>query len=242
MIPVSQLTDYLREQALNLDKTELQIAVMTLSAVLNVEKPAPRKDLYRYPVPKLSEDGSCSLIEELDERPYDLAPLLGGEREATGKALADLHALLDSANSKAGAAWIGIYRKFGQGKDAKLVKLAYQGLPSRAEFPLTEAFAEHSNNSRVGLTGWAVLIEDVAQWRAEGGGYYECDPKVKSEVCLPVLAEDDNVLGIIDAEAFEPGFFTPERLVWVAALAIVLAKPLAALPPLENDEDRPQID
>ena len=83
-------------------------------------------------------------------------------------------------------------------------------MPSRAEFPLTEAFAEYSNNSRVGLTGWAVLIEDVKAWRAEGGGYYECDPKVMSEVCLPVQGQDDNVLGILDAEASSAGFFTPE--------------------------------
>jgi hypothetical protein len=39
MIPTRQLTDYLREQGLKLDRTELQIAVMTLQAVLDVEKP-----------------------------------------------------------------------------------------------------------------------------------------------------------------------------------------------------------
>jgi putative methionine-R-sulfoxide reductase with GAF domain len=241
MIPVSKLADYLREQGLQLDRTELQIAVMTLSAVLAVDKPVIRRDLFRYQTPKVSADGSCSLIDELEEQPYNLAPLLGGETPEALHALTNLNALIDSVNTRVGANWLGIYRKFGQGKDAKLVKLAYTGLPSRAEFPLTEAFAEHSNNSRVGLTGWGVLIDDVVQWRAEGGGYYECDPKVKSEVCLPVLGDDDNVLGIIDAEAFDAGFFTDERKVWLAALAIVLAKPLAELPPLEKDGNNPQL-
>ncbi|WP_227103600.1 GAF domain-containing protein [Chromobacterium rhizoryzae] len=237
MIPVSQLADYLREQSLDLDRTELQIAVLTLSAVLNADKPAARQDLYRYRVPKLSEDGSCSLFEELADEPYDLAPLFGGESPEATAALRNLLALVESVNLKVGADWLGVYRKIGKGQQAKLVKLAYQGVPSRAEFPLTEAFAEYSNNSRVGLTGWAVLIEDVKAWRAEGGGYYECDPKVMSEVCLPVLGQDDNVLGILDAEASSAGFFTPERLVWLAALAIVLAEPFAALPlALENPE------
>jgi putative methionine-R-sulfoxide reductase with GAF domain len=239
MIPASQLTDYLREQALKLDVTELQIAVMTLQAVIAVNKPAPRRDLYRYQVPKLGEGGSCSLIDELDETPYDLRVILGAETADTTAALVNLHALLDSVNNKIGADWLGIYRKIGVGNNAVLVKLAYQGLESRAEFPLTEAFAEHSNNSRVGLTGWAVLVDDVAQWRAEGGGYYECDPKVKSEVCLPVLGGDDNVLGIIDAESFQTGHFTPERLVWLAALAVVLPQLLVKLPPLENEESLP---
>ncbi|OHX17237.1 GAF domain-containing protein [Chromobacterium sphagni] len=239
MIPASQLTDYLREQALNLDVTELQIAVITLQAVLSVDKPAPRRDLYRYRVPKLGEGGSCSLIHELDDTPYDLSFVLGGESPELTAALVNLNALVDSVNAKIGADWLGIYRKIGVGKDAILVKLAYQGVESRAEFPLTEAFAEHSNNSRVGLTGWAVVVDDVAQWRAEGGGYYECDPKVKSEVCLPVLGRDDNVLGIIDAESFEPDHFTPERQVWLAALAIVLAPQLAALPRLEKPDSLP---
>jgi hypothetical protein len=40
MIPTRQLNDYVREQGLKLDRTELQIAVMTLQAVLDVEKAA----------------------------------------------------------------------------------------------------------------------------------------------------------------------------------------------------------
>ncbi|QEL55130.1 GAF domain-containing protein [Chromobacterium paludis] len=239
MIPASQLTDYLREQALKLDLTELQIAVMTLQAVIAVDKPAPSRDLYRYKVPKLGEGGSCSLIDELEEAPYDLRVVLGAETRETTLALANLHALLDSVNHKLGADWIGIYRKIGAGKNGVLVKLAYKGVESRAEFPLTEEFAAISNNSRVGLTGWAVMLDDVAQWREEGGGYYECDPKVKSEACLPVLHSDDNVLGIIDAESFQTGHFTPERQVWLVALAVVLPQLLLQLPPLENGENLP---
>ncbi|WP_374555438.1 GAF domain-containing protein [Aquitalea pelogenes] len=234
MIPTRQLTDYLREQGLKLDRTELQIAVMTLQAVLDVEKPPVQRDLFRYQVPELSEDGACSLVEELADEPYDLSVWFGGETEAARSLLTNFNALVDSVNQKIGADWLGIYRRAGEGKDARLVKLAYQGLPSRAEFPLTEEFAAGSNNSRVGLTGWGVLIDDVAAWRAEGGGYYECDPKVKSEVCLPIVDEHDRVLGILDAESSQLGYFDASRQVWLAALAILLAAPFAAMPPLEK--------
>ena len=42
-----------------------------------------------------------------------------------------------------------------------LVKLAYVGRPSRAEFPLTKEFAEKSTNSTVGLTGRATVIASL---------------------------------------------------------------------------------
>lgn len=234
MIPASQLAAYLREQSLELDRVDVQIAVMTLSAILSVDKPTARRELFCYPVPELSTDGSCSLVDQLAAEPYPLDTWFGGETDEARAALTDLYALLETVNGKVGADWLGVYRKMGEGRDARLVKLAYLGTPSRAEFPLTESFAEHSNNSRVGLTGWGVVIDDVALWQAEGGSYYQCDPKVKSEVCLPVLDASGRVLGILDAEASASAFFTPQRQVWLAALAIVLAGPFGQLPLVEN--------
>jgi putative methionine-R-sulfoxide reductase with GAF domain len=57
---------------------------------------------------------------------------------------------------------------------------------------------------------------------------------VKSEVCLPIVDEHDRVLGILDAESSQLGYFDASRQVWLAALAIVLAAPFAAMPPLEK--------
>ncbi|WP_229804827.1 GAF domain-containing protein [Paludibacterium paludis] len=203
---------------------------MTLNAVLEVEKSPPSTDIFRYPVPVLGPEGSCSLFDELAPEPYDLSWLFGGRSEEAARALRDLAAVVESANDKVGADWLGVYVRAGEGEDRKLVKLAYTGVPSRAEFPLTEAFAQISNNSRVGLTGWGVVIDDVEAWRSSGGGYYECDPRVRSEVCLPVLDSEGRVLGILDAESSETAFFTPERQAWLAGLALVLATPFAALP------------
>ena len=108
-----------------------------------------------------------------------------------------------------------------------LVKLAYVGRPSRAEFPLTQEFAERSTNSTVGLTGRATVIDDVARHVEAGGGFYVCDDGVQSEACVPILDAQRNVIGIVDAEANPKGFFGAERLAVVAAVAIAAA---AALP------------
>jgi putative methionine-R-sulfoxide reductase with GAF domain len=110
------------------------------------------------------------------------------------------------------------------------VKLSYVGRPSRAEFPLTREFAARSTNSTVGLTGRAVVIDDVARHVEAGGGFYVCDEGVQSEACLPILAQDGGVArvaGIVDAEAKPRGFFNGERLAVLAALAIASG---AALP------------
>ena len=68
-----------------------------------------------------------------------------------------------------------------------LVKLSYFGAPSRAEFPLTDEFAAISNNSTVGLSGKARIINDVPAYLTKGGEYYTCDPKVLAEACIPLF-------------------------------------------------------
>jgi L-methionine (R)-S-oxide reductase len=230
MIATRTLSAYLKEQSLDLPLENVQIAAVTLSAVLQVEKPLTDDDLFRFPVPVLGEGGDCSLVDELADEPYDLSVWFAGETEEAAQALRDLKALVQSVNHQVGADWLGVYVVRGAGKDARLVKLSYLGKPSRAEFPLTEEFAVISNNSRVGLSGWGAVINDVAQWSQEGGSYYACDHSVNSEVCLPVLDEAGRVLGIIDAESHQKDFFQVEQQSWLVGLAVVLAEPLAKLP------------
>ncbi len=177
--------------------------------------------LYRYQVPTLSEDGACSIIEEIDPVLYDLTRVIGGESEANTRKLKLLNILVTRADMVTGADWVGIYqcRKVPAG-DA-LVKLAYRGRPSRAEFPLTAEFAKGSTNSAVGMSGQAMVIDNVAAHRAAGGGFYVCDDAVQSEMCLPILDGDGTVLGIIDAEAAPEAFFTADRQAVIVAMALV---------------------
>ncbi len=178
--------------------------------------------LYTYPVPMLSEDGSCSVLEELAPVPYDLTAILGGRTEQATRRLALLERLVERAQETTGSDWLGVYqRRESPASGPVLVKLAYVGRASRAEFPLTPEFAAGSTNSTVGLTGRALVIDDVKKHVEAGGGFYVCDDEVQSEACLPLLGEGGQVAGIVDAEAKPRSFYGPPRLAALAALAIV---------------------
>ncbi len=180
--------------------------------------------LYSYPVPMLTRDGACSIVDEMAPTAYDLAPILGGRSEQTTRRLALLERLVERTQETTGAEWVGVYqRRASPAGGEMLVKVSYVGRPSRAEFPLTRAFAERSTNSTVGLTGRSIVIDDVARHVEAGGGFYVCDDGVQSEACLPILGLDGGIVGIVDAEAKAKAFFGAERLAVVAALAIVCA-------------------
>lgn len=178
--------------------------------------------VYTYPVPMLTEDGTCSIVDQLAPVPYDLTAILGGRSEQTSRRLVLLERLVERAQETTGADWIGVYqRRTNAAGVPVLVKVAYIGRPSRAEFPLTAAFAEKSTNATVGLTGRATVIDDVGKHVEAGGGFYVCDDGVQSEACVPILDDTHDVAGIVDAEAKPRGFFGGERLAVVAALALV---------------------
>jgi len=169
-----------------------------------------QKSLYTYYTPKLGANNSCSLSHELEESPYDLREILGGESEKTTQILKNLYHIIEIISYKHSIDWIGIYQKRKNiNGDFVLVKLAYIGEPSRAEFPLNEKFAKTSNNSMVGLLGTEIIVENISDYK---GPYYQCDAKVKSEFCSAILGKNKNIIGIIDAESFQKNFFKKEIL------------------------------
>ena len=223
---LGRITSYLRTAGLESlvgREADVERAVRDLMEAMG-EKVAvgDPESLYTYQVPMLTEDGSCSIVDELAPVPYDLAAILGGRSEQNTRRLSLMERLVERAQETTGAEWIGIYqrRRNPAGVDV-LVKLAYVGRPSRAEFPLTTEFAERSTNATVGLTGRATVIEDVSKHVEAGGGFYVCDDGVQSEACVPVLDAARQVIGIVDAEAKPRRFFGAERLAVIAALAIV---------------------
>ena len=177
--------------------------------------------LYEFKVPKLSPDGSCSVLDELEEKPYDLAARLGGRSLASTTRLMTLDMLVAHCQRALHAGWVGFYQARETPSGAALVKLAYRGAPSRAEFPLTPEFAIKSNNSTVAMSGRANVINDVQAYRASGGAYYECDPTVKAEACLPIISES-GVVGLIDVEHTVAQWFSEQRLALLVALALEL--------------------
>ena len=226
MNAADRIIDYLRIaglQSLNGREGDVQRAIHDLMEAMgekvHVEDPA---SLYTYRVPMLTEDGACSVVDEMAPVPYDLTPILGGRSEQTTRRLALLERLVERVQETTASDWVGIYqRRANANGDPVLVKISYVGLPSRAEFPLTQAFAARSTNSTVGLTGRATVIDDVGKHVEAGGGFYICDDGVQSEACVPILDESRGVAGIVDVEAKPKGFFGAERLAIIAALAIV---------------------
>jgi len=200
----------------------IEKAIHDFIAQLDTPMEVSSDALYRYQVPLMSEGGTCSLIEELDPVLFDLARELGGENAVTTRKLKLLNILVTRAAMVTGADWVGIYqRRRNTAGSLVLCKLAYRGRPSRAEFPLNADFAKGSTNSRVGLSGQAALIDDVAAHTAQGGGFYTCDDAVQSEFCVPVLDADGKLLGIIDAEASPSVFFNEDRQAALVAMALV---------------------
>jgi putative methionine-R-sulfoxide reductase with GAF domain len=178
--------------------------------------------LYTYSVPMLTEDGTCSVVDQLAPVPYDLTAILGGRSDQATRRLALLERLVERVQETTGADWVGVYQKRANpAGEPVLVKLSYVGRPSRAEFPLSREFALRSTNSTVGLTGRSTVIDDVGKHVEAGGGFYVCDDGVQSEACVPILDAAFEVVGIVDAEAKPRSFFGAERLAIVAALALV---------------------
>jgi L-methionine (R)-S-oxide reductase len=207
-------------------ETAIELAVAALKTQLAAV--AAPTVTWSYQVPELGEGGACSLFGQLAEQPYDLAATLG-QNEATAQALSQLTAVVQNYQQSNDSDWFGIYQKRQNPEgETVLVKLAYFGAASRAEFPLTAEFAQISNNSTVGLTGKAKVINDVTAYLTAGGEYYTCDPKVLSEACLPLLNSKGELAGIIDAEAFKRQAYHTEALVRLVAICLVLPDLLPA--------------
>lgn len=185
-------------------------------------------NLYTYPVPKPGPGGTCSLTNDLAEQTYNLAQTLGLKSKISNLQshhltlrLWRLNQVVAALDEQTHIDWIGIYRKIEKSTGAVvLLKEAYRGRPSRAEFPLTEEFASHSNNSTVGLTGKGIVIQSIQNYN---GPYYQCDAAVQSECCLPIINQNGIVTGIVDAESFHPEFFTQKRILNIVQVCRDLA-------------------
>jgi putative methionine-R-sulfoxide reductase with GAF domain len=238
-----QLKQYLQLAQLKLDSDVLDKPV---TDYIHEFRAIARKDisisneaiLYSYEIPKLSPDGSCSIFNTPDTEYYDLTEIIGGRDQNTTHKLAILNALVNQTAKAMSVDWLGIYqrRTKNDGSDV-LVKLAYWGALSRAEFPLTEEFAAQSNNSTVGMNGVGRIINNIPEYIKSGDPYYNCDSRVKAEACLPLFyRKQGRIAGIIDAEAWRTEFFFNETLAPLLALCIVVPEflPESCMPNIER--------
>jgi len=187
---------------------------------------------WQYKIPELGEGGSCSLFGRLQREPFDLKNILLKESQELDADLVNsmqmLTQIVDYIVKASGVDWFGIYQRRDINNEEGLVKLSYHGAPSRPIFPLTSDFSLLSNNVQVALSKKPRIINDIASYQAQGGEYYICDPKVKSEVCLPILTASGEMLGIIDAEAFKTDFFDENTVALLIAACLLIPNYLPA--------------
>jgi hypothetical protein len=170
----------------------------------------------------LTEDGTCSVVDEMAPVPYDLGVILGGRSEQTTRRLALLERLVERAQETTGADWVGVYqRRTNSAGVPVLVKVAYVGRPSRGRVPAHPGLrrAQHQQHRgahrpldrdrrrRQACRGGRRLLRLRRRravggvradpgWRAPGRGHRRCGAKARA-------------------------FFGAERLAVVAALALV---------------------
>ena len=133
--PRDAVTAYLRmaglESLLNRE-ADVERAVRDLVDAMG-EKVAinDESSLYSYTVPMLTEDGSCSIVDQLAPVPYDLSAILGGRSEQTTRRLALLERLVERAQETTAADWVGIYQRRTNPEGLQvLVKVSYVGRPT----------------------------------------------------------------------------------------------------------------
>ncbi|MDE3271189.1 GAF domain-containing protein [Pseudoalteromonas sp. G4] len=177
--------------------------------------------VWQYLIPELGEGGSCSLFGQLQEAPFELTQYIAAN-ESNTQALAALTSVVSFVEKQKLIDWFGIYQSRQIEGQTQLLKLSYFGNPSRPLFPVDENYARISNNAFVALHGKGRVINNVKQYVANGGEYYTCDPAVKSEVCLPYFSDSGEVLGIIDAEAFDNDVFNQDALALLQAICEVV--------------------
>lgn len=231
----SGLAEWAQLHQMELNHTEIEREVQWLEHYLDDCSTTKTQQVaqWQYVVPELGEGGACSLFGQLADAPYDLSLILGGKTAKNEQTLQQLQCFGQAFQQRTGMEWFGIYQaRVNTEQQPVLVKLAYYGAPSRAEFPLSAEFARHSNNSSVGLTGKARVINDILAYLARGGDYYSCDPKVQAEACLPLFDQSGKIVGIIDAEAFQQNVFNPASLVLLVAICLMVPAflPAADLP------------
>lgn len=239
---VSRLSpDALRAAAAKADATSHVLHFIASHArALPPPPPAelPLASLATYRVPKPVAAGKCSAKpNDLDPEPFNLVATCGLLPDAApGSEMDDvwrshgvyrrlyaLRCVVEMLAQETGAEWVGLYRVVPSPPGSALVKEAYVGAASRALFPLTPEFAAHSNNSTVAMSGDGMHLPDVAGLD-DDVPYYACDARVQSELCLPITTPEGKVIGIMDAEAWRPRHFTPDRLALCAAVCQLLGQ------------------
>lgn len=136
--------------------------------------------------------------------------LLHDERDRIANA-ANLSALV--YNALPALNWVGFYLYDG----TELVVGPFQGLPACVRIPLDKGVCGAAARTRT-----TQRVEDVHAFP----GHIACDSASRSELVVPLVANDGALIGVFDLDSPEPGRFDEEDQRGLEAIAAVWVKSL----------------
>ena len=110
--------------------------------------------------------------------------------------------------------WVGFYLHDGN----ELVVGPFQGLPACVRIPLDKGVCGAAARTRT-----TQRVEDVNDFP----GHIACDSASRSELVVPLVANDGSLIGVFDLDSPEPGRFDEEDQRGLEAIAAVFVKSLA---------------
>ena len=137
--------------------------------------------------------------------------LLHGKRDRIANA-ANLSALV--YNALPALNWVGFYLYDG----TELVVGPFQGLPACVRIPLDKGVCGAAARTRT-----TQRVEDVHAFP----GHIACDSASRSELVVPLVANDGALIGVFDLDSPEPGRFDEEDQRGLEAIAAAFVKSLA---------------
>lgn len=124
--------------------------------------------------------------------------------------------LLWDALSPQGVSWIGFYAGPGIAlDDGRVVGPAEMLLVACRNKPACSPIGLHGACGQCWTRRRALVIPDV---RTLGPNYVACDPRDQSEVVVPLFDESGGCWGVLDADSYDVGAFSPHDALELGAL------------------------
>lgn len=143
----------------------------------------------------------------------ELEALLYGTTDPVA-AMANTAALIHEALDY--ASWTGFYRVVANG----LLRVGpFQGPPACVEIPFTRGVC-----GAAARTGRTQVVTDVQRF----DGHIACDARARSEIVVPVLAEDGSAVAVLDVDSHELQSFDEEDRAGLERLVEILTPHLSS--------------
>ncbi|MBP6345240.1 hypothetical protein AB8Q18_10790 [Neisseriaceae bacterium CLB008] len=239
--------DYVETQGFNLPLEEVQVAHMTLNAILAMQHThVATADLLSLPLILQGSDGVYDAAGRLDSERLNLLPYFKNDAVEIRAGLAGLNACLDSITDRHPLLRVSVYAllpDMAEPGEMELVCMANMGRASEGVLLVNEQESMRHHASRVAKTAWGVVVDDVPYWVSLGELSQVRDPNTQSEMCLPICTETGAVVGVVHAESERKHAFDEATQSWLVALALAAEPVITAMPWLhveDHDQDDEQ--